>query len=238
MSFPTNPIDGQIYKKYKYSTALNAWQTYDVTDFTSIMQEIDLSTANQEVVLPALTGGQQEISYKWVNGGTYKVQFKMPDNSYSEYEGESEGYIKFSATSNAWVVTAYEDSGNNSNGDWVKYLNKKLKCRCLDKQWPTQAVSTGASIHWDLPHSFSDTSKVSALCTPRYENGTGSQSTVGYLTYNGIYWRCTDPTYISFSSYSYHNAINNPVYVEIEAEGTWADHRADIHCQSEKMEEP
>ena len=99
-----------------------------VFDVSQKTQEYDISTTNVDKTLPALTGASQVISATWTGGdGTAKIRFKFPDGTYSEYEGEGEGHIRFeavtTASGNAWKVVDYEDSGSNSNGQWKKNGN-------------------------------------------------------------------------------------------------------------------
>ena len=111
------------------STAWNDLEYRQQLPFT-----YDLTSANKTHTLPEITGAPQTVSVYWTNGGTYKLTLAVTDGATvggetaSTWEGEGEGHILVESDGSNWQVREYEDSGNNSNGEWKKERDGTLKC--------------------------------------------------------------------------------------------------------------
>lgn len=110
------------------------------------------------------------------------------------------------------------ETGTNSNGTYVKYADGTMLCRGKIIM-PAQALNSSSSVLATLPAAFIDQA-FDVTHSGIAVNGSGAQADIGNINANGIYMTKSVST-ITFLSYSYRLAVNNPVQFSYIAMGRW-----------------
>ncbi len=161
------------------------WQRYE------LLKNIDLTSADVTYTLPKILGGSQRVSVYWTNGGTYKMTLAVSNSETVDglaagtWLGEGEGHLIVESDDTNWKVVDYEDKGSNTNGEWIKDINKKLKCLFQDT---VQYITTTAWGNIFLtPSAITFTFPKAFIAIPIIKNAGGfgnAGSVVWQVTYN------------------------------------------------------
>jgi len=121
----------------------------------------DISSANQNPILPEVNGSLQEVLIFWSGGdGTYTLTLGVTSGetvggiTASTWTGEGEGLIGVVSDGTNWNVVNYYDSGEFSSIRWIKEINGDLFFSGRDSISPAAVSEISASI--TLPITMND----------------------------------------------------------------------------------